>query len=183
MFDVSGDYMDIGRYLSGEPENMVSWPLQPTSAVGRVITLCVPVSWSGAVSDATVSRRGQVITALALALSRLGHNVELWADRCNTSHDGARRTKIRVLVKGTDDVLDPAKIMFAFAHPGVLHSLAWALDRTWPREYGAAVQCLPTNPDRDLPEGTLYLPALRSDRDVPAAEALKGYLGQLGLLA
>jgi hypothetical protein len=184
VFDVSGDYVDVGRYLSGEPECMVDWPLQPTSAVGRVITLCAPVTWSGAVSDETIVRRGQVITALALALSRLGHNVELWADRTNTSHSGARRTKIRVLVKGANDVLDPAKVLFAYAHPSMLHGLAWTYDRTWPQAFESAVQRRPTDPDRDLPEGTIYLPALSSDHDVPDAHAaLREFIAQLGLLA
>jgi len=40
------------------------------------------------------------------------------------------------------------------------------------------------DPARDLPDGTIYLPSLRSDHDVPEADQfLKQYLGELGLLA
>src|SRR6266567_585901 len=54
VFDVAGGDVDVARYLSGEPECMVDYPLTPTSKVGRVITLCVGLNTSIAISEETV---------------------------------------------------------------------------------------------------------------------------------
>jgi hypothetical protein len=194
VYDVCGDSVDMGRYMSGEPECMMDWPLQPTSAVGQVITLCASVAYSGAVEPETIRRRGQVIVALALALSRLGHAVELWIDSSvAASHNresNGKHSRVRVLVKGANDTLDPSRIMFAFAHPGVLRNLMFAVWDGFPPEYRedfgeeSWARGYPVKPLRDLPEGTIYLPEIYSDRDVPDAHtALKGYLRDLGLLA
>jgi hypothetical protein len=178
VWDVTGAQVDVGAYLMGTPECMIDYPLSVTSKAGRVITLCASVIYSGSLSAETVIKRGRVITALALALSRLGHNVELWADL--TGKNGKGELQVRVLVKGADDELDPAKVMYAFAHPSMLRQLHFsALEK---RGYRPSQRVLP--PKRDLPEGTIYLPELVSGRDVPDAdEFLRKYLGELGLLA
>src|SRR6266566_2279928 len=73
VWDVTGAQVDIGAFLAGTPECMIDYPLTETSKVGRVITLIASISVSASVSADTIARRGRVITALALALSRLGH--------------------------------------------------------------------------------------------------------------
>src|SRR5579859_5905356 len=108
VWDVSGAEVDVARYLSGEPECMIDFPLSKTSKSGRVVALCASIGVSGSVSPSTIQRRGKLITAFALALSRLGHSSELWADL-----SGANGFRIRILVKGANDELDPAAVMFA----------------------------------------------------------------------
>src|SRR5579872_114125 len=71
VWDVSGAEVDVARYLSGEPECMIDFPLSKTSKSGRVISMCASISVSGSVRPDTIQRRGQVITALAMALDRL----------------------------------------------------------------------------------------------------------------
>lgn len=183
VYDVTGDSVDIGRYLSGEPECMIDFPLQPTSVVGRIITLVIPVTFSGSVTDETYQDRGRVVTAFALALSRLGHACEIWIDRRNCAHSGKRETRIRTLVKGADDTLDPSRIMFALAHADVLRGLCWTLDSEWPSSHESAVQRTPTSPDpADYPEGAMVLPVLYSAVNVPdAADQLRSWLVQVGL--
>lgn len=178
VWDVTGAQVDVGAYLAGTPECMVDYPLSETSKAGRVIALCASISYSSAVGSESIKLRGRTMVALAMALSRLGHNTELWADL--SGGHGDREFRIRVLVKGANDELDPARVMFAYAHPAMLRQLHFAAleGRGWPSNQ------LVMPPKRDLPEGTIYLPELVSAHDMPEAdEFLRAHLGELGLLA
>lgn len=186
VWDVAGCEVDVGRYLSGEPENMIDYHIVPVPKVGRVITLCASVSVSCAVRSDALKRRGYGIAALAFALSRLGFSVELWADLSATK--GATTGRIRVLVKGANDELDPARVMFAYAHPAMLRGLCFAGMHAFPhsvrealgvgRDYGC-----PADPKRDLPDGTIYLPCVFSEVDIPDPEYMvRGYFSELGII-
>lgn len=193
VWDVSGAEVDVAQYLSGEPECMIDFPLSKTSRQGRVITLVGSVAYSAAISTNTIIRRGQVICALALALSQLGHAVEIWADVCNEAFKGSQTMHQRVLAKGANDELDPSQIMFAFANPAMCRALffgSWdGLPEPWKEEFSRS-NCRGKPHTRWaadtalFPEGTIYLPELMSGVDVPNADVfLKKYLGELGLLA
>lgn len=183
VWDVTGTEVDVARYLSGEPECMISFPLTPTSTSGRVITMCASVSYSGSIEADTIQRRGKNIVALALALSRLGHNTELWADFSGVHVGNGDTVRIRVLVKGPNDELDPSRVMFAYAHPAMLRVLGLGVLEGWGDKFPSNGTA-PVPPARDLPEGTTYLPELRSSSDVPDADRfLREHLAQLGLLA
>jgi hypothetical protein len=186
VWDVAGCEVDVARYLAHEPENMVDYEIVPTTKAGRVIVVCASVSYSGSLSVETVRRRGHIITALILALSKLGYSVEVWAD--TSAARGGKIARDRVLVKGASDPLDTASIMFAFTHPAMLRVLEFAAMHALPKSWQSAIGVGssyggPASPKRDLPEGTIYLPELRSDYDVPDAdEALLGYLRLLGIV-
>jgi hypothetical protein len=186
LWDVTGSVVDIDRYLSGEPENMIDFTPAPITKFGRVIVLCASVSFSGSIRPATIKRRGQTVAALAFALNSMGFATELWAD---LSASGSRHTvHARTLVKGANDELDPARIMFAYSHPAMLRGLALPAMHAYPDAFKQALGVgssygSPKDPKRDLPEGTIYLPSVCSDSDVPeAAEALLGYLRDLGIV-
>lgn len=159
-FDVQGCDVDVARYLSGEPECMIDYPLTPIVKSGRVITLCASVCWSAAVESEAVIARGRVVTALALALSRLGYALEIWADWTVTGN-WQTPGSVRVLVKSAHDVLDPGRLMFALAHPAMGRALCAGAD---PNASGG-IHGTPTNPPEDLPDGTIYLPATLLGRD------------------
>lgn len=186
VWDVAGSEVDVARYLSGEPENMIDYAPVKTPRHGRVIVLCASVSFSGSVSTRTIKRRGHTVAALAFALSRMGFAIELWAD---LSAQGSRITNhMRVLVKGANDELDPARIMFAFSHPAMLRGLCMPAMHSFPEDIRKALGVgysygSPADPKQDLPEGTIYLPSVCSDRDVPEAEAeLVRHLRDLGII-
>lgn len=190
VWDVSGAEVDVARYLSGEPECMIDFPLTKTSRQGRVITLVASRSASAAIESDTLIRRGRLIVALALALSRLGHAVEIWADFCETGSD--KTSYGRVLVKGVNDEVDPAQIMFALAHPAMLRCLRFGVADGLPGDFRQAVgypgygkpSPRPADARGLYPEGAIFLPELRSGSDVPNADQfLRKYLGELGLLA
>lgn len=190
VWGVSGCEVDVARYLSGEPENMIDYELVPTTRVGRVITLCVSVSVSAAVSNSTIKRRGHAIAALTYALSKLGYSTEIWADSSASSRDEKHRMYMRTLVKSANDEYDPARIMFVFAHPAMHRALSLpamhVMPEDWQTKLGVARGCgygIPMSPKRDLPEGTIYMPELRSGVDVPDADVmLIQYMRELGIV-
>jgi len=186
--DVVGGQVDVGRYLAGMPECMVEYEMPPISRVGRVVTLVASVSYSGAISSESAFKRGAAITALALALEATGHETELWADLSSESRNG-HFSYVRVLVKGAHDLVDPERIAFAYGHPAMLRRLGFMESFAMPanmhlsfglgKGYG-----LPTDCEHDLPDGTIYLPSLRSSSDVPDADRfVTDHLRSLGLLS
>lgn len=186
VWDVAGCEVDVARYLAGEPENMIDYEITSTPRSGRVIILCASVTYSGSISADTIKRRGQAITALAMALTRLGFACELWVDMSTKIKNYAART--RVLVKGANDEIDPARIMFAYSHPSMLRAIGFGVWHNIPATHKKKLNIGSTygrvaNPAHDLPEGTLYLPGVESDRDVPDADvALLGYMRELGII-
>lgn len=195
VWDVSGAEVDVARFLGGEPECMIDFPLSQVSKVGRVVTLVAGVSVSSGIKPDTIIRRGRVIVALALALSRLGHAVEIWVDvsgECGPKRKYSHYA--RVLVKSAHDEMDPARALFAIAHPAMLRCLFFALRDGLPAPWGTWLTVKhkrgwsqPKRPASDVnayPEGTIFTPHIYSARDVPDAdEFIKKYLGELGLLA
>lgn len=185
----AGDEPDVVRYLSGEPECMVSYPLVPLPSSGRVIALVASVAVSHAVSAEAMRRRGAVIAAFALALCRIGVAVEVWADVSLACRVHPVHRRMRVLVKPHDGAVDESVLSFALAHPAMLRQVAFACwrdfadvdllgrERVWSHGW-------PTDPAHDMPEGTIYLPSVLSDRDVPDADVmLRDLLRQAGYLA
>jgi hypothetical protein len=183
-WDVSGAEVDVARYLSGEPECMIDYQLVETPRAGRVITLCASIAVSSAISQSTIRKRGHGVAALAFALTRLGFNVELWADY-STSFKNGRSTdaRIRTLVKGANDDLDPARIMFAYTHPAMPRGLNIPAKKAWPGKLSRHISGIPMNPTEDMPDGTIYLPCVMSPHDVPNADVmLREHLAQLGII-
>jgi hypothetical protein len=191
VWDVAGSIVDVGAYLAGEPECMIEMPPAPMTKFGRVVTLCASVSYSGSIRESTLIARGKVITALAIELSRLGIGLEIWADfSARERIDGGTKYELheRALVKGANDILDPSKVLFAFAHPGMLRCVALTAMHALPERFrdGLGVSRgygIPCAPRQDLPDGTIYLPEVNSNYDIPDADAeLRRYLTELGLV-
>lgn len=191
--DVAGCEVDVARYLDGTPENMIDYPLTEIVKSGRVITLVAPIVVSASISPEVLARRGQVVVALAIALSRLGYSLEVWADYTVGGglfgNGDGRRVELRTLVKGPTDPLDPAGLMFALAHPAMLRVLSFPAMKTLQHRKGRFAGVVSVGlgpiaqPVRNMPDGTLYLTPLKSAHDVPDAdEQLVEWLKELELI-
>lgn len=189
VWDVTGSQVDVAEFLSGTPECMVDYPPARTTKAGRVITLLAGVCYSSSVTAEQIRARGEVLAAFALELSRVGLNTELWADISTEDHDKSRQMTHRVLVKAADDELDPSRILFAYAHPGMLRILGFCGWHGGPEDYKEACGIgdyygSVAVPVEDMPEGTIYLPGIRSSSGAPdSAGQLKTLLHQIGLVA
>ena len=147
VWDVTGAEVDVARYLSGEPECMIDFPLSKTSKSGRVVTLVASICVSGVVETDSIIRRGRVMVALALALSQLGHAVEIWAD---LGLSGTQTAYQRICLKGVNEELDPSTLMFGLAHPAMLRRVAFG---TWDGFPAAWAEDFSENPSRGQDSG------------------------------
>jgi len=77
VWDVSGDYVDVPAYLSGEPECMTYE--ESDDDPSAPIRIWVNVLPSGGISSAQLSKHGAVISALAMVLQQARSNVKVTA--------------------------------------------------------------------------------------------------------
>jgi hypothetical protein len=194
-WDVAGAEVDIGRYFANEPECMMEFPLTKVSRQGRVITLVASIGAQVQVTPEAIIQRGQLAVALALALGRLGHAVEIWADwsGCALKKKFPQTAYHRVLVKSVDDELDPATVMFALAHPAMLRALSFGVRDGYPGDwkvpYSAAkargASCSRRASDIAwFPEGSIFLPEMtRKYTPAQVTAFIHQHLDKLGLLA
>jgi hypothetical protein len=216
---LSGSVVDVGTYLSGEPECMVDFPLTKVSNVGNLVSIVVDVQAGVQMSAASIMARGAGITALMVTLDRMGHQSELWiSDEYQVARrrsyrggedDASRPTKaknprllIRCKIKGPQDLLDPARVMFAVGHPGVSRGYGFTTAQNLGVTFLESVvgedvrtggklgayfhgnsfgEVTPTT--EDFEDGTIYIqPSLRSGDAPNAYEELRKYMAALGLI-
>ena len=133
-YDVAGDEADVGRYLEGDPENMVAYELQP--ARKPVVKFVVSFSISSRVKADSIFNRGAAIAAAIDALESSGLRCEVWAAR-DTKGRGGRPVglNIRVRIKGADESLDTDRLAFALCHPSNLRRLSMRINEVYGQEY------------------------------------------------
>lgn len=127
-FDVTGAYVDVATYLTGEPECMVEIIEEPTPVHGRVARLLVQGSASWSVDAEMIQARGAAVCALADALARSGIYLEVWVEFTITHKLKGRQTKATtdataVRIKGASDPLDIDLLMFPLGHPSMFRRL------------------------------------------------------------
>jgi hypothetical protein len=176
--------VDVAAAVAGLPEDMLDYPLTVVSNVGTTVMVCCDVQCHAGVSTQSIINRGIVIVALALALESAGHQTELWLSDEYTA--GSSRVVLRTKIKGANDYIDPARIMFAYAHPAVQRGLGFCTVAGLPDPWYQIAQHAYGNVSamtEDFPEGTLYIKPQFRYTDAPNADTeLQMYLSQIGLL-
>lgn len=126
-FDYSGDSVDMGRYMSGDPECMMDYVTEPQARMGRVIKVMVNVANSAMISTEQIISRGVVIVALLDVLKKLGLGVELWTEMAISDKgvDNGNRFSQLVKIHDSADMLDVDSTMFAIAHPSMLRRIGF----------------------------------------------------------
>lgn len=206
--NVVGGSVIVPNYLSGIPTMMMHRETAHTS--NRVVAMIAAICCPGAISSDEMMRRGTAITALALALERAGLNTELWID-CSFGNTPTKQNQIRVQVKGAGDIVDASKIAYAVGHPSFARNIcypAWS-EAKYPYYNGsgsgtAGIYIEPTEFEtgvgseeyhsswgknyglqKDLPDGTIYIPAMvdymRTNTN-NAEEFVLAHLSKLGLI-
>ncbi|GAB2576983.1 hypothetical protein GCM10027168_07410 [Streptomyces capparidis] len=157
-WDVTGSEVDIGVYLSGEPECMVEAVPQRISARGRVVTFLVPAGFVNTTPHSAVHHRGVALAALCSSIVSAGHSVEIWSGFCTYVGEGERFASVARVVSAAEP-LDMGRLMFVMAHPAMLRRLWFAVWDSAPRPVARRMRdanygwepngCRP----EDLPEG------------------------------
>jgi len=137
----SGDDVEVGLFLDGDPEHWIEYPLMPKAH--PVVKLIVSISASCGVSAETIFRKGAAIVAVVDGLEASGVRCEIEADHTvNASPSGKGNTYTnRIMVKRAEDSLDLDRIAFALCHPSMLRRLCFrthelGTDAEWERRGG-----------------------------------------------
>lgn len=129
VYDVAGICVDVGRFLSGEPECFLTETTDGSATSRPVVKIVANLAASGAVSPESLSVRGAAIVAAIDVLEALGRRVEAWiakgSSHSRSSAAGSHQT--HVLVKRADQPLDIDRLAFAVAHPACLRRLCFSV--------------------------------------------------------
>jgi len=125
-WDVTGSEVDIGAYLSGEPECMVDAVPQRISARGRVVTFLVPAGFPNTTPHSAVHHRGVALAALCSSIIAAGHSVEVWSGFTPYVSETERFASMARVISAAEP-LDMGRLMFVMAHSAMLRRLWFAV--------------------------------------------------------
>jgi hypothetical protein len=127
-YDVSGEYCDVGLFLSGEPE-CFGVEIEQGPIERPFVKIVANLGASGSVSGTSLIARGVAIVAAVDILESLGRRVELWAAKATEPHSGRlSEYELYVPLKSADQPLDIDRVSFAIAHPSFLRRLVFSVN-------------------------------------------------------
>lgn len=115
-WDVAGDFVDVGRVLSGEPECFGSEAETGERTAGRVVSIRLNSCVSCAVSADTIAARGVAVLCAVDLLEACGTRVEVVVSVGSKGRDKSLLDG-NVTVKRAGEQVDPDRLAFAVAHP------------------------------------------------------------------
>lgn len=139
---VAGSMVNVGLYLAGEPESMMSWQMHDATA--PVVELVLNITVSSSMGHQAIINRGAAACALVDLLELSGKRVEVTvalAVGTTTQEDDPRHKYIdyRVIVKHAQDPLQIDQLAFALAHPSSLRRIGFSIMETAPAGYRTAL--------------------------------------------
>lgn len=129
-----GAWVDVARYLSGEPEHFYRFEENIVSK--RVIEIGMSVCASGAIPGQTILNRGAAVLAAIVAMEQKGYSVGLTVDE--TANYKTTLTH-EVCVKVPGEILDVDRLAFVCTHPAFLRRICFAASEREPSELREAV--------------------------------------------
>lgn len=129
VYDVTGAWLDIGKFVGGDPEPFGSVVMTDSSVSAKVVRLDCNLSASCGVTAERLYSRGAAACAFADIVESSGARCEIWAiDGVRTgmpSGDAKKIMQTRILVKAAHEPLDMARVAAVLAHPGFLRRLVF----------------------------------------------------------
>lgn len=134
MRDVAGSYVDIDRYMLGDPECMVEFAQDERTMKGRAIKVFINVvaSWTYSAQE-LLDRGTRVLMAVEAAMST-GANIELWVGETIEGYGGNDVAVELVRLKGFHDYIDPKVAAFCIGHPSMLRRILFFLNELRPED-------------------------------------------------
>lgn len=153
-----GSFVDVGRYLSGEPEHYLEFAEAPKR---RAITIVLEQSASCGVNADCLKRRGAAALAVAASLERRGFAVQLIARNSRELHRNGLNctTYDDILVKPYGMPWDADAVAIT-GHPAFFRRFCFALDESLPPELAKGLVHGYGMPTTYTNEGELSFPAL-----------------------
>jgi len=137
VFDVTGTELDIGRYITQDPEHWMDWSYgeqldeyeddyEPEGV--RLIRLVVNVGAASDVAAEPIMARGAWVVGLVKLLEHAGHRCEI-VSVLASRHEGSD-LEIWATIKEAGAQLDANRVAFALAHPSMLRRMYFAVMET-----------------------------------------------------
>lgn len=127
MYDFGGAYVDMGRYVEGDPECMVNFSATADKSMGRVVKVVVAGTASAYIDPKDIIKRGIAVLALIDTINKLGFGVELWWDSTIEGRGNGNLYSTAVKLHDSADTLDINSVMFSLAHPSMLRRLTFSV--------------------------------------------------------
>ncbi len=125
--ETAGDEPDIDRYLAGDPENMINYYLDESTA-GRIVKLLVNVSQPSYMNPDIIMRRGIAIVAAVETAAAAGYGVQLEAAEHTVSRYDGQSLEYRIPLAQAGEYLNIDTVTFAITHPSFLRRLVFTLN-------------------------------------------------------
>ena len=134
VYGPAGGSVDMGRFMAGEPECMVSHELVETEGSGDIITILAGGNCHFRVEAVELARWGVALAVAVDLLEANGYRVELLMnysiDRCSEMKN--RTLEHVVPVKRSDEPLDVDRIIRTVVYPGFFRRTAFrAREASW----------------------------------------------------
>lgn len=124
-YGVEGDWVDVGRLLTGDPECCGTWEVQGDDRNDKVIKIIANVSVSWKVRQETIFARGAACLAAVDILECLGRRVELWVSiGIRDYRNGYSET--HVLAKPASQPVDTDRLAFVLCHADMFRRILFA---------------------------------------------------------
>lgn len=114
-WDVTGDFIDVGRVLSGEPECCGAEFETGENNASRVASIRLNACVSGCVSADTIAARGVAVLVAVDLLESCGIRCEVIVSQ--GTETAGLQIDGNVIVKHPSEIADPDRLAFAVAHP------------------------------------------------------------------
>lgn len=139
MMDVSGFDVDVGAYLSGVPENMLThWEMEGSK---RVVHIVYNMAVNYTITPEAMMLRGLLVAGLVDTMEHLGHRVRLDVVALingSTYSEGENVLTLTYNLKRENEVLDVERMVFACAHPSMFRRIGFANMEMLPRDKAKA---------------------------------------------
>lgn len=136
VWDVAGDDADVSRFLSGEPESMISWEPERVPASGRVVRVVLDAGVNCSVNEGHLQAAGVMTAAAVDVLEARGVRCEVWVSYPATFP--SCEVEVRHRLKAAEEPLDLPRVV-AGMHPSGWRRVGFRWFETrpeCPRNYG-----------------------------------------------
>jgi hypothetical protein len=135
VYAVAGNYIDIGNYLSNDPECFIAKEYDENNQKGKIITIVCSISFSAAISSETIILRGAMICAFVDALEYAGYRAEVICNEASSKSssnlDGYNKERgwfeVDIIIKKASQALNKIELAFCLAHPAMLRRILFSV--------------------------------------------------------
>lgn len=130
-YEVAGESVEIGRYLTGDPECMQEWEIVET--VGhKVVDIYFNVVSSGGYSTDSLINYGTAVLSIIDYLESIGIRVNLYSYFSVENNSSGENFIVIVKVKAANEALNLPTCAFAVAHPSMQRRFMFKVEEIIP---------------------------------------------------